>query len=227
MSWRYPKHRTQEHEALDFEVVNRAFYTFTHESAGGLSEHNFQTGAITAQEDVIAGAGFQIDRFGVNSAATFVPLTVVGDDNVVAVPQTRNWETVSLTKRTLTVEGGLVWIIGTLQAQANASTSGTITKTEAASWGIAVDGSVIPESVLGGFEESNETFKRNADVRVVGTIGFQRWAYPVAVDALVEVSAGVHTFSIVGKSDEINLGNSIKVFDREIIVIQMFGDRTL
>jgi hypothetical protein len=201
-----PKQQIRAGDVIDGLDFFHEMFPFMAAADGGLGEHSFMVDAVTDRANVEAGAAYTIRDVNYVSADNLDP----SGTDCNTINQSGAWERVATTGRTIVTDECHLWVTYSFTASADRLAL-LPTGVEACSWGIEIDGVVY--NCVGGEEETNETFNRTANP--FGTIGVQRWAYPVVVEVIIPVMAGTHEAFLVGRSDAGNLANPIKVFSRD------------
>ena len=189
MSHVYPKHSLQADQPIDLEEVNENFREVVNEVHGSLDEHNFQGSAISKYSFVAPGAMCRVwetsqavDHQGVDGSQ--VPGHMAGAIQTgggVQISNNRQWQ--SIIAKTVTTGESLIWLMASFQQEPWWSWGETLPGCQ---YALAVDGSIIYESVVGGLDRSNDATGE----------GNNRRGHPFACDAVYPVTAGEHTFSL-------------------------------
>lgn len=260
MSWRFPKFPIKAARLTDALDTDDNFLEFVEEVGGELNEHNWQNKATAAtaiprtgvdRDDIFLWHSIGVDKTtaGLPSATQLINGTAVGSPGTgtIYVPNANAWTPLPTSTLTFTSPHTLLWIHASLQAVNDpyaasqwwrVLTSGFWGGNRKADTfanllvGIAVDGYVIPESVVGGVESDND---RNYGVRLP--------SMPLATSLVYPVVAGEHTIEIqvrvgpkqgtlmhgpasepVEKQDDNTQGwdgKGVRFEQRELIVLEM------
>lgn len=213
MSWKFPKFPIKAGRLTDARDTDDNFLEFVEEVGGELNEHNWQdktdAGAAALQRtDVSRDDLFVWHSDGVAKHGGGVPTTQsefldgpAAADNTVYLSSASSWSALPGTTVTFTSPNTLLWIHASLQAVNDSP--GTTTWWRSGRFGvlgavpryddtfsnlligIAVDDYLIPESVVGGAEPSND---RNYGVMMP--------SMPLATSIVYPVTAGEHKVSL-------------------------------
>lgn len=208
----FPKKRLQDNEILDIDDTNNAFRDMSQEAGNALGEHNWKQNAFGAADldpvhALVATSTYQeSDRSGSSFDAT----SVLPVDSH-SVEQKRTWEEVTNLTITITTGNSLVWIMASLQ-YSNPFWY-LAAKVELC---LAHNSAPLTETVTGTGDLTNDQVSH----------GILAGRCPVVMDALLPLSPGSHTFTVLVRSDPHydgtagwNLYDSLD--NRELIVLEM------
>tara|TARA_Y100001973_G_C5131296_1_gene297907 strand:- start:87 stop:863 length:777 start_codon:yes stop_codon:yes gene_type:complete len=223
MSWKYPKRPIRGTHVVAIDAINENLLTVSEESSGYLNEHNFKglgldkTGELLKASDpseLIAtrqgqgtSGGDKLPediayRIHYNYVAGTNPNNKNGT-NWVFLDGTDFFQTVNQTGMVLrgNFRGSLVWICASFTLHSHQVPAplfyDVIGKQKGFGFnvGILVDGAIVPESIVGSTDITQENFMTGTnDPKGGGGINGARNA--VVVDAVVYVPPGAHTFEI-------------------------------
>jgi len=208
VSWRFPRFRLRDGNALSTDDTNEAFLESADEMSGRLNEHNWADGAIPTQADVQQDAAFVWHQVGV-AADLF---DTGGMVNWFGVEVNAGW--VRLGSMILTIAGplALYWIhASSMYRRASLASTGR----PSSKWAIRVDGQIVPESVVGGLEDDFLPHIWNgfgSDVPVA----------PIETNLMIPISGGQHTIEFCVRLDSTaNLFDPLQFISRELICLEM------
>jgi len=188
MSHVYPKHSLRADQPIDLEEINENFRGVVNEVHGSLDEHNFQSGAIPSAAVTSGGicrvweAHQKVDHDGVDEGR--IPgwtIDHIETGNGVQVSNNRQWQ--SILSKTVTTGESLIWLMASFQQDPWWDWQEVVPGCQ---YAIAVDGSIIYESIIGGLDRGNDPTGE----------GNNRRGHPFVCDAIYPVTAGEHTFSL-------------------------------
>jgi|TARA_R110000824_G_scaffold66842_2_gene173244 hypothetical protein len=232
MSTVFPKYKAMSGSPMDLEEVNDNFQTVITEIQGGLNEHNWRSGAFPNHTGIEAGAMLRIHHSSVrvvHSLVSGMATATIGASGSFRVSNNREWVTIKDVsspvvydpmEMTITTGNSLLWIIYNGQQQPfDVSSAGK--NLPGCQYGIAVDGAVISETIIGCTDRNNDKTGE----------GVQMTSHPFSTDCIVPISAGVHTVAIQARccadedftvfSSSSTDGQAYEIFSREMIVIEI------
>ena len=249
MAWKYPERPIKGEYAIDIDPINQNFLDFTEEPQGYLNEHNFRGPGLTLDGSVALitdkarltlhreiGQANLPKRMGCRlHVGRTEPHVDPGD--IVDGLANYNWTRIDATDFYITkpgVEGlnltrnfvgGMVWFCASFsfhnhpQPPQSASADNSGEKGFGFNLALELDGTIIPESVVGTQDLTQECFA-NLDQSVVGggdpSInakprgggGLAGARHAVVLDAVMFVPAGRHSIRVAVQS----IGNSAAGF---------------
>ena len=209
----FPKRRFKSGEALGTEEINANFRPYLNEVQGKLNEHNFDIQAFVDHEyggEIDAGAVYEIHMTGQSVNHGFndtddAPYTVIGNgpkpqpSNRFTIEQTQTWQEVDDMSITVTTDNCVAWIqasfqLTTIRDPDFAGSSASAFQTAVPNvWphpgiqcAISIDGSIIPETITGSLEKSNDHTGE----------GLAHYANGIVVDTIMSLPAGSHIFAL-------------------------------
>lgn len=209
MSHVFPKRQFSTNEAVDPEEINGNFRPALNEVQGKLNEHNFGSEGFSTKS---YGSGIQYDAvlsLHHNSKKVdhgFEDTTsgmITGNTpsesptNAFVIEQSQQWSDVDDMTITVTTDSCVLWIQASFQICTIRAT-GFLTGSYAGyvddgEWphpgiqcGIAVDGSVVPETITGSIERSNDHTGE----------GLAHFANGIVIDTVIALAAGSHTIAL-------------------------------
>jgi|GEM_PF-5189698 len=206
MTQRLPKFRPRNSEVVDVDDYNRALLPFAEEASGKLGEHNFadQTTAGNAIQrgDVGQNAGFRWRQ--TEHTQDQLTGTTGTRFEIIRAPY---WRTVTSATVSWTGPAGKFWIIASWQLFPQTI---NLVPGNGPMFAIRVNGTVIPESIVGTAEMDNDP------------LGGLLWGcWPHAVDTIVDIPEGENTVELVVRTMRDNTsGIRDIVANRELIILQ-------
>ncbi|MAH50548.1 hypothetical protein CMI37_32300 [Candidatus Pacearchaeota archaeon] len=207
----FPKRRFSSDEAVDPEEINENFYPSLNEVQGKLNEHNFKAEAFGAET---YGAGLDNDcvlsMHYTRQTVDHGFVHTVGEGGLVLgntptreptdafiIEQSQTWQDVDDMSITVTTDNCVAWIQASFQLctvrDSTFSASSLFGGSGEDVWphpgiqcALAVDGSVIPETITGSLEKSNDHTGE----------GLAHYANGVVVDTITSLAAGSHTLTL-------------------------------
>lgn len=228
MSWRFPRHLITDGRVLDADDLNQDFQPFAEELGGKLNEHNWQKDSIESisyvQRDAAflyhwAGRRHVLEGYG---PTTFYQLVHFLDgntlnpdvvDRVHEILPTLDWNVVTDASVSFISAPGLLWVHGSLQLQVEDAEQPFITPGVLVA--LRINGTVVPETVIGGLEEYNDP-----------RCGLSYGSQPVATSVVWPTPGGQTTVELVVRTlpletDDDWKGESVYVFGREVFALEM------
>ena len=153
MSWRYPPHLVKTSRVVEMEDLNEDFQVYVEEASGHLNEHNFASGIFSSNRDRLAeDISVRLYRTVQESDPNPAPIggASVPVNSYLLSRQIDNWHPISDMSITLESPGSSVFI--TFSAQFNGGTP-----TNSAMFGLEMNGSLLPNSVIGGLDLQNDS----------------------------------------------------------------------
>lgn len=148
MSWRYPPHVIKPSRVVEMEDVNEDFQVYVEEASGHLNAHNFAAGIFSSNRDRLAeDIGVRLYRVAQVSDPNSGPPPT---DNFRLGRGIDNWKPISDMSIKVTSPGSSVFI--TFSAQFNGGDP-----TNAAMFGLEMNGSLLVNSVVGGLDLQNDS----------------------------------------------------------------------
>lgn len=223
----FPKKRLRSSEVIDAEDVNKNVREILREAESNLGEHNWKEDAFTI-DDLEVGAVIEVTThsFAVSTEGTLNGATcafhgplgnnsafTIGDSVFawVTIGPTDPLHTFPAAQVQTSTGNSLVWVIFSAQTVEWPTVSGM-------EFAIAMDGQIIPETITGSTDRSNEP----------GPQGFGFGDYnAIACEALIPCGAGSHTFEaklrtrLSGTTHSWTGVPPICITNYELIVIEM------
>tara|TARA_R100000664_G_C2741853_1_gene130194 strand:+ start:520 stop:1203 length:684 start_codon:yes stop_codon:yes gene_type:complete len=190
----YPKHTFKIMEAVDVDYVNENFQEVVSAVQGSLGEQNWSKDSFV-DADLNADALGQVNNTYKEVARTFKDASGVGRNGFyeavgyegfsrwTKIPTDRRWYTLS--EMEITTRDCLLWVIASWQQDYN-SGSKRDQDFPGVQYSLAIDGTRIAESTIGGMDRANDT---RGEANAV-------WKHAFATDAFINVSNGTHTISL-------------------------------
>lgn len=202
MSYKFPRWSIEADDAIEFEDLNEDFTELVDEFGGRLNEHNFAQNAFARaqQDDGIAMRLYQtkvsddIHGAGYPTASTYL------------IPARQNWTAIANLTVTFQTEGGVVWVLASMQLESPLYPLNSVVIMQVA---VAVNGQIVPESIVGSGEVNDST--------VSGMIT----TVPVVVEAFVPVAPGSVTVDIVVFDLSPEVAPAGRVASRELVVVEL------
>jgi hypothetical protein len=214
VAWKYPKYRIDSGEPASVDTLNKNFLAISQES-GALNEHNFTSNAITSRTELTKGAAYQIKHLyrAVDPAngggAAALPTSAANGDEL---DSTLGWQDIADLNGYVTTGDSLLWVLGSIQVYG--------TEVNFFRFALKIDDAVIPESVTGGNDLSNDPI--GFGLYGSGVNATDPNTDAVVIDAVVPVPAGRHQVSMVMNQQMSNMaGKLIQVQNRELIIIEL------
>ena len=228
MSWRFPRHLITDGRVLDADDLNQDFQPFAEELGGKLNEHNWQEQSVESFSYVQRDAAFLYHWSGQRGVSTGTPLLKPGQtknflfgstlaasevDLVHEILPISDWNVVTGTSLSFTSAPGLLWVHGSLQLQVQDTEQPFITPGVLVA--LRINGTVVPETVIGGLEEANDP-----------RCGLSYGSQPVATSVVWPTPGGQTTVELVVRTlpldtDDAWKGESVYVFGREVFALEM------
>jgi hypothetical protein len=217
VSWRLPKFPLKNTRVNDADDVNANFYEVVEELGGHLSEHNWNQTTSIVNTDIASDAAFVWHSVAVVQAM-FSNLTAATDftpdgGNWARIETTPGWELIDSMTRTFTSPGCLLDIQASWQMRPNIQTAPD--DSARCSFGIRLDGVVIPESILGIVDMENYR-----------PAGIAYGPCPLECGINIPVGSGSHTVELVVRTTGDNK-ETPWVGSRELGVLEMRSGRSL
>lgn len=228
MSWKFPRHNIRSGYVMDVDDLNENIWEFVEEINGNLNEHNFASSGFS-RANVADDA---VMRLWVDSTSADPSDRTATPTGYTDLSNSVGWQSAGLSK-TFT-GGGVLWIIGSLAA--SLAYPGCL-------FGIRVDGKVLPWSVVGSTDFEQEpvgamigggAYRTNGGTYILGsgaddgrgnvTAAPQLSYFPVVVEGIAPVADGNHTVEVVAMVQQHSWGasgNTFRIFNRELIVIEL------
>jgi hypothetical protein len=213
MAWKFPKRRIDLGDPAAVDAINDNFNEYSQES-GSIDGHNFRADAISSQSDLASTAGLlitvsskEVNHGIIDQDVAGIPdNTAGGVDNDIIGDTANAWASIDDLTVTVQTEDSPLWILASLQ-RLNSSD---------AAFAISVDGTVIPETIVGGATRDNDPYG----------FGPSTPNSPYAFDGIVSVAAGTHTVSVVARffrrtSSAATTALMDTIQNRELIVIEL------
>ncbi len=237
MSWKFPARAIKNPEVVSMDDVNHNFREVVEEASGALNEHNWKTNAFPDRDQLADDAGIVLSRVVIEADPNTSPSTT---SNIQFAQYDRNWQPLDGLEITFNTTGGLVWIMGSVQASSPLSFSykgSGGTGRFGLQFALEVNGAVLAQSIMGGADLSNDqitTFRpaspQKIGFQVINTPGPSSMFFTVATEAVIDVPPGNHVVRAVmapprATSNTVKgatLSNTDKwVGTRELIVTQL------
>jgi len=207
VSWRFPRFRLRDGNALSTDDTNESFLESADEMSGRLNEHNWASGTIPARTDVDQDAAFVWHQVAVAGDM----FDTGGQVNWFEVGANTGWVRLGGMILTITGPSALYWIHASSVYQRRPTPPHT--GLPYIKWAIRVDGQIIPESVVGGLEGDFLPFNWNASRRI---------GAPIETNLLTSISGGQHTIEFCVRLDSVaTLLNHLEFVSRELICLEM------
>lgn len=193
----YPKHSFRVLEAVDVDHVNENLREVVSAVQGNLGEQNWSKDSF-ANHDLSANALGRIHNRSSEVARTFNGASAAkrnayypllgyeGYYRWVRIPTDRRWYTIA--ELEITTRDCMLWLIASWQQDYGAPSSRD-QDFPGVQYSLAIDGTRIAESTIGGMDRANDT---RGEANAV-------WKHAFATDAFINVSNGTHTISLQGR----------------------------
>ena len=191
----YPRHMFGISEAVDVDDVNENLQEIVATMQGNLGEQNWSKGTFDVtriRDNALGRVHFSYSE----CARTFDSKTsetrngyhqlpgYEGYNWEKKVPVNRQWTTMS--SQTITTRDCMVWLIASWQQDYIVKGGFRDPDFPGVQYCLAVDGSRIAESTIGGMDRAND---RRGEANAV-------WKHPFATDAFIKLPAGEHIISL-------------------------------
>tara|TARA_R100000655_G_scaffold12254_7_gene28409 strand:+ start:5418 stop:6140 length:723 start_codon:yes stop_codon:yes gene_type:complete len=238
MSWKFPKHPLKDNRVPDADEMNENFLASGQELVGRLNEHNFKANTFT-QANVSTRAAF-VWHVGVgidgpggagNQDRNYIPYSFgpsgynAHDDtktHFLVFAETQSWQEVSDSVLEFSSSSCLaqihasaqIWVDGGISTLGPGSGFRTTDFFEPCQpqMAIKVDGVVIPETITGGVETSQDEY--------LG-IRPKQFAMPGLTSVVLPLPPGPHRIAIVVRSAGVPKGRAFRVAANELICLEM------
>ena len=213
MSWKYPRRVPRNLRALDHRDMNDGFLPFV-DMFGKLGEHNWsdrlQANLVRAT-DLDESVGMRLTSASevLNSTPVTLPTTAA------EVANTGSWVAVEDMTKEITVDGGTLMVLASFQQLSGTAISSALVAYSR--FGIALNGAVIPNSVVG-----DQDFYEEAEYMEIGVSGTMQG---VDVEATFPVPPGTHLISLVAQvrpRADVTADVKLRVANRELIILEMW-----
>jgi hypothetical protein len=219
MGWKFPKHRIRSGDPLGIDEFNENAIEFASES-GHLNEHNWGNGIINSESLIDKGAR-------IKARARQKSNGYGGDGNSDAanaslLSAVSSWVVVPDFNSSFATPGGLLLII--ISIQQDGRSNGIM-------WAISINGQIIPESILGTGELSNDRLSFDALDPATGfapagfpsqsSPGIQRARIGITTQVVIPVLAGIYTIQLLAYQLEGDWGSPQYVPVGEIITLEL------
>ena len=215
MSWKFPKHPIKNDRVPDADEMNENLLASGQELVGRLNEHNFKANTFAAT-DIFTRSAFV---YHVNSGIrNEIPRGLVdgpvGSSNFQVVPESGNWTELSDSVLSFSSLACVAQIHAAAQifVQNTFIGANTSSKAPAIQIAIQIDGTVIPETITGTTEPSQ-------DQRTGAFAGAR--TLPLVTTAVLPLSAGAHRIAIVVQSVGYRKNIPSWVGTNELICLEM------
>lgn len=221
MAQRYPRYRAKASDAIAIDFIDESLQPFAEELGGGLNEHNwFQNITVGARALQSAGYALRVktSHKTVNHAALTSGYPVAAPANAFKIPMTTSWVDIDDLTLSFNSRGGLLWVIAGVQVcfGTTPATTDYYTRLVGAQLGLAIDGSIQGECVIGGSERDIDP---NGDTLKIDHIKYR-------LTGLFPVPPGPISVSVQGKTGrnqdyEVPGANLyVAIQNRQLIVIE-------
>lgn len=195
MPWKFPTRRFRDGTVINYEDFNEALRAFAEEE-GKLNEHNFSNAIAAAvaasdlEDDVAWKIGSVSEECDIHDGAESGSPGVYSNEAVI--PATELWTQVDGMSLIFVSTGAPHLFIFTGQHLQDDRVTLWATQATGAQFAIRVDGSVIPESVVGDLDyaQAGEFMERGM---MAEALGFE-------CRALVYLPPGLHVVDVVGRT---------------------------
>lgn len=217
--WRFPRRRPHASQVVDHEDLNDAFLPLV-AASGHLGEGNFQddlSGQLNAVTEVDTDVAYRHHGVKATSYAGGPVASASGETRIAIGP---GWTRIGSMTRTIDVETGPVICVFSAQHGRAIPNDGNDSLPSVArvhtNYGIRIDGSVEPLSVIGDQDRGH-----SGDGMEHGI-----WNYRQGVDIffIAVVAPGRHTFEAVCNAEattDVASLDQIVVYNREFIVVEV------
>tara|TARA_R100000654_G_scaffold27339_3_gene51382 strand:- start:9583 stop:10317 length:735 start_codon:yes stop_codon:yes gene_type:complete len=212
MGWRYPKHDIQTGYAADNEALNENFHGVIDEVSGSIDEHNINTDIpVITRGQLAADAAFVLHRSApslVPNPTDYINQTHWSRGKISAA---EGWQTYNVDglKMKFEATGGTTWLCASAQITASEGKPSFFQKGFGYNVALMLDGVIIYDSLLGSGDTDTDFYmgyqqrgarlipssKNDLSVPQCGG-GLSGAQLPVCVDAVVELSPGVHVLEL-------------------------------
>ena len=190
----YPKHSFMPLEAVDVDYVNENFQEVVSAIQGNLGEHNWRGDSFNSSTTEKQALGrihtryYESARlFDKTSGETrndYIPLAAYsGGERWTKIPVDRRWFTVIDLE--ITTRDCMLWLIASWQ-QDYQSPAERDPDFPGVQYCLAIDGTRIAESTIGGMDRAND---KRGEANAV-------WKHPFVTDAFIKLSSGTHTVAL-------------------------------
>ena len=211
MSWRFQKLPLTITTVPDVDDMNENFYEIAEEIGGKLNEHNWTSGAFSSAVTNLALDSCFVYHSGANDLQTENCRADRLNALMIDIPQQASWREISSATKTFTSIGGLLWVHATAQInQIQYDLTPTTSNYSALFFAIQVNGYIIPETVVGGAEEDNDSHA-----------GVFHATMPVGTSIVFPIPPGQVTVAMVVKTGSEEDGSGVYVNNAELICLEM------
>lgn len=258
MAWKYPPNLIKGDYVVDSIAINENFLSVVEETSGYLNEHNFMLAKDFFLERPALAPGYSMKLYrsygSAGSDANTIPAGATLPTGWVKVATTPGFQTFSDPGLTLsfTSRGGPTWVCGSFNLHntslgdgrlgrassfasvgvagvpVNDGTIIAIRKGMGFNCAIALDGSILNESLVGSGDATNDFYvdEDNTSTKVFpkGGGGIQGAANAIVVDAIVDLEPGPHTIRIAIENILSSNGrtpNKAAISSREIFALEL------
>ena len=218
-----PKYAFASGQPMDKDQINENFETVVEEIQGALGEHNWKEDAFSSittvdeesllhvyKTDTAIDHGMDATTYPTSSpSASF---RVSNNHEWVVIGEVDGSDPMEIT---ITTGNSVLWAMFSFQQE---PTRGGSVKLPGCTYAITIDGAIIPETIIGTVDRSND--RKGESVAMTNT-GF-------TIDCVIPVAPGSHTIAAVARmvSDEDynnfdSTTDFYEVFNRELIIIEM------
>lgn len=199
---------------VDYEDFNSTIIPFV-EEAGNLGEQNWSaTSGLVRDEDLDPGVGLAFAHTYTESDASDSVQNPTGNEAIVQ--PISSWVEVEGMSAEFTSSGEALYVLASLQySTAYPATLGT--QLVWTKFGIALDGAVLPELVVGDQDTGPE-----GPAMEIGVTGYGRG---VDIDGVIKLEPGYHRVTVMAWVDNIEDLTTeiyIQVCNRELLVLEMW-----
>ena len=219
-----PKHAFSSGQPMDKDQINENFETVVEEMQGALGEHNWKEDAFSSIATVDEESLLHIYRTDVYVDHGMDATTAPASSPSLSFKVSNNHEWVVIKdpdgtydpmELTIITGNSILWVMFSFQQE---PTRGGSIKLPGCTYAIALDGAVIPETIIGTVDRSND--RKGESVAMTNT--------EFTIDCAIPVTPGSHTIAAVARmvSDEDytnfdSTADFYEVFNRELIAIEM------
>jgi len=205
MSWKFPARAIKNPEVVAMDDINHNFREVVEEASGALNEHNWKTNAFPERGQLADDAGIVVKNSVVQVNPNTDPDTTA---NVQFVQYDRDWQPLDGIEITFNTTGGIVWLIGSVQAFSPLAYNLYPTNGGTGRFGIQCalefNGAVLAQSIVGGADLSNDQITvfrppspPKIGFQVISTPSPSSAALSISTEAIIDVPPGKHTARIV------------------------------
>lgn len=220
MSWRYPTYYPKAGDVAAIDWINEAIAPWVQEISGKTNEHNWMVN-LTGGTRLLQNAGAVMRVYDTSVSVNHGAFTASREPtysptDAYKVPRNTSWNTVSGLSYEFSARGGPIKVRAGLQINFGQLTTTTnyFNLLAGAQFGIAIDGSVQGETIIGGAERDHD---RKGD-----TISSDRDKQRLS--GVFEIAPGLHTVSIMARMGrQINYAPLpdnlfVEVFNRSLVI---------